>query len=118
MRLIVKANKIELSTALRAYCQVKMDKIEKYLGTIKALGAEISVAKEVGGQRQGKIFRAEANLRLPGNLLRVEKSATDLYKAIDKVEEHLERVIKKYKDKLAVKNKKLHSDVPRKNGLI
>ena len=114
MRLIIKANKIELSPALRAYCQTKMDKIEKYLGTLKALSVEITVAKEVGGQRQGKIFRSEVSLRLPGELLRVEKSAADLYKAIDKVEEHLERAIKKHKDKLTAKTKKSR---PAKSGL-
>jgi ribosomal subunit interface protein len=47
----------------------------------------------------GEIFRAEMNLDLNGELLRVEKTEMDMYKAIDKVKDHMEQVIIKFKEK-------------------
>jgi ribosome-associated translation inhibitor RaiA len=38
-------------------------------------------------------------LLLPGQLLRVEKTEEDLYKAIDKVKDHMPEMINKYKGK-------------------
>ena len=57
------------------------------------------VEKIVGGQSKGDIFRAEVNLSVPHELIRVEKTATDLYKAIDKVKDHLDEMIVKYREK-------------------
>jgi ribosomal subunit interface protein len=39
------------------------------------------------------------NLNLGGDLLRVEKTEEDMYKAIDKVKDHMEQAIIKYKEK-------------------
>jgi putative sigma-54 modulation protein len=60
----------------------------------------------VGDQNSGKIYRAEANIDVPGELLRVDKTEEDLYKAIDKVKDHLEMVIKKYKGKKLSQNRR------------
>lgn len=105
MKINIKANKLMLTDALHDYCQLKMKKLKKYLGGLPVLNCDITVAKEVGGQRRGEIFRAQVNLQLSGKLLRVEKAETDLYKAIDKVQEHLELAIKRHKDKLTTKLK-------------
>ena len=79
--------------------------LEKYLGDVQVLNCEVEIEKAVGGQNKGEIYRAEVNLEVPHQLLRVEKTEKDLYKAIDKVKDHLELVIKKYKEKLADKRK-------------
>lgn len=100
MKLNLKATKIPLTDSLRDYCQEKMDKIEKYLGDLQVVQCDMEIGKTVGDQRSGDIFRAEVNLEVPHQLLRVERTSSDLYKAIDKVQEHLKLVIKKYKDKL------------------
>lgn len=100
MQLNIKATRLQLTEAIRKYCQEKMDKTEKYLGHLQVLNCDMEVAKTAGDQRSGDIFRAEVNLQVPQQLLRVERTASDLYKAIDKVQEHLKLVIKRYKDKL------------------
>jgi len=56
--------------------------------------------------QKGNIFRAEVNLDLAGKLLRVEKTEKDLYKAIDKVKDHLARSIRRYKQKRIDRKKK------------
>ncbi|MFA5184289.1 MAG: ribosome-associated translation inhibitor RaiA [Patescibacteria group bacterium] len=99
MQINIKTTKLELTEAIRAYCQMKMDMASKYLGEIQVLNCDVEIEKTVGGQRKGDIFRAEVNLEVPHKLLRVEKTEKDLYKAIDKVKDDLEMMIKKYKEK-------------------
>ncbi len=101
MQITIKTTRLAITDALRDYCQLKMDKIEKYLGSTKVVNCDVEIAKTVGDQRHGDIFRAEVNLEVPHQLLRVERTAADMYKAIDKAQEHLKLVIKKYKEKAA-----------------
>jgi len=105
MNIKIKATRLELTPSIHDYFQTKMDMIEKYLGEIKVLNCDVEIEKAIGGQNKGEIFRAEVNLEVPHKMLRVEKTEVDLYKAIDKVKDHLELVIKKYKDKLIDKQK-------------
>jgi putative sigma-54 modulation protein len=101
MDIKIKATRFELTDAIRDYCQTKMDMLDKYLGDVQATNCDVELELAVGGQHKGEIFRAEVNLAVPREILRVEKTEKDLYKAIDKVKDHLEVVIKKYKEKLA-----------------
>jgi putative sigma-54 modulation protein len=106
MQIRIKSTRLELTAAIRDYFQEKMDMVEKYLGGIKVLNCDCEIEKAVGGQNKGEIFRAEVNLRVPRKILRVEKTETDMYKAIDKVKDHLELIIKKYKEKMVDQRKK------------
>ena len=99
MKINIKATKLKLTPKIKEYIQVKMDMLEKYLGKVKVKNCDVEVGMNVGGQNSGEIYRAEVNLDVPGELLRVEKTEKDLYKAIDKVKDHLTRSIKKYKEK-------------------
>ena len=105
MKIKIKATKFELTDAIRNYIETKMGMIEKYLGDIKAINCDFEVEKAVGGQHKGDIFRAEINLQVPRQILRIEKTEKDLYKAIDKVKDHLELIIKKYKEKIVDKKR-------------
>jgi putative sigma-54 modulation protein len=95
----IKATNLEMTDALHDYFVEKIGMLDKYLGDIQVINCDCEIEKAVGGQNKGEIFRAEVNIEVPGELLRVEKTETDMYKAIDKVKDHLELVIKKYKDK-------------------
>ena len=105
MNIRIKSTRLELTDAIRDYFQKKMDMIEKYLGDIKIANCDVEIEKAVGGRHKGEIFRAEVNLEVPHQILRVEKTEKDLYKAIDKVKDHLEMVIKKYKEKMIDKRR-------------
>ncbi len=102
MKIRLKETKIELTDATKNYFQEKMDALEKYLVGVQVLNCDCEIEKIGGEQKSGKIYRAEVNLEVPGNLLRVEREASDVYKAIDKVKDHLVLVIKKYRDKKTV----------------
>jgi len=99
MKINLKATKFDLTAAISAYVQEKMDMLDKYLGNTDVINCDVEVEKIVGGQSKGDIFRAEVNLSVPHELIRVEKTATDLYKAIDKVKDHLDEMIVKYREK-------------------
>jgi len=101
----IKATRLELTPAIRDYFQTKMDMVEKYLGDIKVINCDVEIEKTIGDQRKGEIFRAEVNIEVPHKLLRVEKTEKDLYKAIDKVKDHLDLVLTKYKEKMLAQKK-------------
>jgi putative sigma-54 modulation protein len=100
MQIQIKATKIELTEAIREYIQKKVDMLEKYIGDLPVINCHFEVGLAVGGQNSGEIFKAEINLDLNGKLLRVEKTEKDLYKAIDKVKDHMEQEIIRFKEKM------------------
>lgn len=100
MEVRIKATDVELTDELKQHIQKKMDMLEKYLGDVQVLNCDVEVSVEPGPhQNKGKIYRAEVNLEVPGDLLRVEKTEEYLHKAVDKVKDHLARSIKKYRGK-------------------
>ena len=99
MKINLKATKLEMTDAIRGYVQERMDVLEKYLGKTKLINCDVEVERIVGGQNKGDVFRMEVNMQVPHELLRVERAENDLYKAIDKVRDHMEDVIVKYREK-------------------
>ena len=106
MKVNLKATRTELNNEIKEYVQKKMDMLDKYLGKINVVNCDFEVEVESGNGLEGKNCRAEVNLQVPGELLRVEKRAENLFKAIDKVKDHLELVIKKYKGKKITKERR------------
>ena len=105
MKMTLRSSKMEMTEAISSYAQEKMDMLDKFLGDMQVLNCDMELEKSVGSQNKGEIFRAEVNLEIPGELLRVEKTEDDLYKAIDKVKDHMEEVIISYKEKLRGKQR-------------
>ncbi len=106
MQINLKATNLELTPQLKEYVQKKMDMLEKYLGSIKVFNASFEVCRTTHHHLKGEVYCAEVNLTVKGQLLRVTKTEKDLYKAIDKVKDHMELIIKKYKDKKIDRKKK------------
>jgi putative sigma-54 modulation protein len=105
MNINIKATKVKLTPQIKDYIQEKIDSLEKYLGSVKCINCDLEIGMAVGGQGKGDIYRAELNLEVPRELLRVEKTEPDLFKAIDKVKDHMARSIKRYKTKLEDKRR-------------
>lgn len=98
MKIKIKATNLDLTPAIKEYVETKMKMLNKYLSGITPVLCEFEVAMTTHHHLKGEIFKAEANLSFPGQMLRVEKTEKDLYKAIDKVKDHLAPMIKKYKE--------------------
>ncbi|MDA3802499.1 MAG: ribosome-associated translation inhibitor RaiA [Patescibacteria group bacterium] len=97
MDIRLKGTKMDVTDSVREYFQDKMDMMEKFLGDEQVYNCDCEVEKEAE-QNKGKIYRAEVNLELQGKLLRVDKTEEDIFKAIDKVKDHMVEMIKKYKE--------------------
>jgi ribosomal subunit interface protein len=95
---------IDSTDAIRAYAQEKIEDLTKYFENIQK--ADIDVGMRSQHHQKGKVFYAEVNLHVPGTMLRVVKDAEDLYKAIDKVRDHLKVELEKIKGKMREKDKK------------
>ncbi len=101
MKIIIKATNIDLSPSINQYIEEKIGGLEKFLKKYnpELTEAKVEVGKTTRGQRQGEIFRAEVNLSLNGDLIRIEKTEESLHAAIDLVKDELARRIRKHKDK-------------------
>lgn len=99
MQANIKASNFQLTPAITEYIEKKLVMLEKYLGDLQPIACDFQVEMITRHHQKGDIFRAEINLELPGELLRIEKTEPDLYKAIEKVKDHLAQMIIKYKQK-------------------
>lgn len=92
---------MDLTDAIRAYVQEKMDTLAKVTQDFEpAVEMRVEVGKTSNHHAKGPYFRAEMQLSVPGEVFRATEEAEDLYAAIDKVKDQLRRQIKSYKDRL------------------
>ncbi|MEK7554622.1 MAG: ribosome-associated translation inhibitor RaiA [Patescibacteria group bacterium] len=101
MKLHLKATSIDLTEPLKIYIDEKLGGIEKFVERWDMEGAVeiwIEVGRTTRHHKKGDVFRAEADLRLPGKVLRAEEEDFDLRVAIDRVRDKLKREIERYKE--------------------
>lgn len=106
MKINIRANNLKMTPAIKTYIEEKMVGVEKFLGKIPVINCDFEVELTTKHHHKGDIFRAEVNLEIAKDLLRVEKLEADLYKAIDKVKDHLVDLIKRHKEKRIAKRRK------------
>lgn len=100
MQIKIQATGIALTPEVEAYIEKRIGSISKFLGkNAGAALAEVEVGRVSQRHRQGEIFRAEANLTMPGMQLRATSEAEDIHAAIDDIKEELEREFISSKDK-------------------
>ncbi len=104
MNINIKGTGIELTDAIKQYVNEKFGDLDKFFDNIQRF--DIDIGKRSVHHNKGKIFYAEANVHVPGKDIRVVKDTEDLYKAIDKVRDHLKGELKELKEKLRRKDKK------------
>lgn len=101
MKIIIKGTNIKLSPSIKQYIEEKIGGLERFLRKYnpQLVEARVEVGKITRGQRRGDIFRAEVNLSINGQLIRVEKTEESLMAAIDLAKDELRREIRQNKDK-------------------
>ena len=100
MNINIIASNIELTPSLKVYINNKLGSVSKHVVKLDKLGVlelHVEVSQISKHHHKGKVFRAEANLSLPRQLLRAEDTNIDIRTAIDKVQDKLKREINKYK---------------------
>jgi putative sigma-54 modulation protein len=107
MQTAIKATNMELTDAIRAFVEQKMNALDaktKRFG--EAVRAEVEVGMTSRHHKSGDIFRAEVQLRLPGKKIYVEATHKDLYTAINNAKREAEGQVTAYKGKKESKMKK------------
>ncbi len=78
---------LELTPAIRSYVEEKMLSLDKYYEGIRHLDVDVGLAN--GHHNKGNIFFCKVVVHTGGEPMPLEREAEDLYKAIDKVRDHL-----------------------------
>ncbi|HJV50431.1 MULTISPECIES: ribosome-associated translation inhibitor RaiA [Oxalobacteraceae] len=97
MNLMITGHHLEITSALRAYVEDKLERVIRHFDQI------IDIAVILGVERpseKDKRQRAEVNVRLKGNVIHVENYADDLYAAIDGLVDKLDRQVVRHKEKI------------------
>ena len=100
MQTNIKATGLYLTPSLKMYIGRKMEVIARLLKRFDASGQPelwLEVARTTRHHRRGEVFRAEASLRLPGKILRVEHEDVDVRAAVDELQVKLRLEVGKYK---------------------
>jgi len=98
MTTTVQAKDMDMTDAIRSYAEEKISSLDEYFEGI--VSADITVGMRGHHHQKGKIYFAAVNMHVPGHDIRMEKDAEDLYKAIDKVRDHLKIELEKIKGKM------------------
>lgn len=91
MQVNVSGHHIEVTPALRSYVENKLDRLERHFDRITTMNVILSVEK----QRQ----KAESTIHISGGEVYADAESEDLYAAIDKLADKLDRQLIKRKGK-------------------
>lgn len=102
MNIITKSTNLDLTPALNEYLEMKIGSLSKFLSRYDKEGVveiKVELARTTNHHHKGDVFMAEADVRLPGKILRADAEAEDIRSAIDLLENKLAKQIEKHKDK-------------------
>jgi len=94
MKYNIHGKKIEVTDSIKKYIEEKIGKIEKYLSNPEDITAKVVI--RISGREQV----VEVTIPIQKIVLRCEERHDDLYAAIDKVSDKLERQIRKNKTRM------------------
>jgi ribosomal subunit interface protein len=94
----IKAENLKLTEEIKNYAAEKIGMLAKYLGDTQVIDARVKLALTGNHHQKGDIYECKVELTLPKETLIMMKVEKDIFKAIDKVKDHLERSIEKYKE--------------------
>ena len=102
MQINVSGHHVEVTDSLRSYVTSKLDRLERHFDKIIQMNVILTVEK----QRQ----KAESTIMISGGEVYAESESEDLYTAIDKLADKLDRQLLKQKEK---HNDKKHRGINR-----
>ncbi|MES2215948.1 MAG: ribosome-associated translation inhibitor RaiA [Patescibacteria group bacterium] len=99
MKINIKTTSISSSQAISDYVDKRLSKISKIIGNDPSIQCDIELAKTSNHHNKGDIFRAEIHIVGAGKNLYAASEKSDLYAAIDDVQDEIRRELKSKKDK-------------------
>jgi ribosomal subunit interface protein len=103
MKIIISANNFEVTQNLENYINKKFSKLEKLAdGFNKNSVLKIVISRETKS-KEGNVLFIKANLDLLSFIISNDEIGEDIYAMVDKIQEELNRQLKKKKDKFTNK---------------
>jgi len=92
----IRGEEMGLTEAIIGTIEKKLGSLDKYMATIgDPQTLRVNVGKVSDHHKKGNIFKAEADLLIPGHKIHAEIDASELYAAIDQLKDELKnRLIK------------------------
>lgn len=103
MKIIISGRHLEVTEAMKKYAEDKIGRVNKYFDNITEIDVTLSVEHS---KTDGDIHKVDVLLFGNGAKIKVNMEDKDLYAAIDKATDILERQVKKHKEKMKDHNKK------------
>jgi putative sigma-54 modulation protein len=97
MTINIRAMGMELTDAIKQYAEDKFTTLEKYYD--KIIHTDVDLGLETHHHNKGEIYSCSTIVEVPNKTFKVEKQEKNLYKAIDKVKDHLREEITAWKEK-------------------
>lgn len=88
---------VDVTDALRDYVESKLTRLDRFNGQITDARVTLTVRDVRDASRRNRI---EVQLNLPNGIIRAEEHNADMYAAIDKAGDVLERQLRKFKTKI------------------
>ena len=100
MKVTIKATNLKLTPEVKKAIEEKIATLDKFIPHINTpVEAFVEVALETRHHKKGKIYYAEANIKVPGKIIRSEAREENIYRAINEIKDELQRLLKEYKKK-------------------
>jgi len=108
MKVTIKATNLNLTPVIKRAIEEKIATLDKFILHIDAsVEAFVEIAIETRHHRKGNIYYAEANIKVPGRIIRSEAKEENIYKAINTVKDELQLLLKKYKKRQIAKRERM-----------
>ena len=102
-QIIIKTHHVDITSSIKDYVDKKLSKLEHFFDKIEEIQVDLDV-ETFPNEEDRQIV--SATVLVPGSALIAKASSKDLYASVDGMVDKLQRQLKKYKDKLRLKNRK------------
>ncbi|MEK9726972.1 MAG: ribosome-associated translation inhibitor RaiA [Candidatus Margulisiibacteriota bacterium] len=102
-QIIIKTHHDEMSPSIKDHVVKKLSKLDQFFDKIQEIQVDLDVEKFPNEEDRQIV---SATVFVPGSALIARESSKDLYASVDVIVDKLQRQLKKFKDKLRLKNRK------------
>lgn len=119
MKVTIKTTNLKLSPGVKKVIEEKIATLDKFIRHIDtSVDGFIEVALETRHHKKGKIYYAEANIKVPGKIISSEAREKNIYRAIDEIKDELQRLLKEYKKRKIAKRERAIRALKRKSRYL
>lgn len=94
---------MELTPAIKDYVEEKMNALEKHVEALRHMDVEVGMTTH--HHQKGDVFMCKVVAQVEGEVVRIEREADDLYKAIDEAKDALREQLRDWKERMQDRSK-------------